>query len=147
MFLRMSERTRLANLPLVYQSILLSQSTLTGTNLLEARARIAYACNSAKRRRKGRVPRTFEAFRNSRFRRVGIRKDVYARHQYRLGTAERLSGHSIKGTARIAWAAACGPRAALHRVVRVASQPVLSLERRQKPAVPESPPTVAKAPS
>jgi glycosyltransferase involved in cell wall biosynthesis len=140
MFLRISERTQLANLPSVYQSILLSSSTLTGTNLFEARARIAYACELARRRRRGRPALPFEAFLGSSLRRLRIGADVYSRHQYRLGVTDRLRGRPVRGTARIAWAAACGPRAALYRVARVAIQRLRSTGRRpvtqSAPAVP-----------
>jgi len=62
MLLRMSERTRLANLDRVLLSYRFRASSITGAAMTESRLRVAYACELARRRQSGAAVIGYEEF-------------------------------------------------------------------------------------
>ena len=118
LFLRLGEQVELANLDEVLGSIRISESSLTGRNLFESRARIAYACDLAVRRRKGQDPITFSQYMKPAWRRALLKINTAARTQYRRGVVDRLAGKQFRGLMRVGVSALGAPVTASFRLKR-----------------------------
>lgn len=124
MFLRMGERTQLANLNRVLLSYRIHTGSLCGAKMAVVRSRVAYACECAKRRAAKLPAIEYEEFvaaheAKSPWRKALQAIDLYARTQYRLALTELLGPHRLRGYARLGWAAMCSPHLTLLRITRV----------------------------
>ena len=124
MYLRMSERAELANLSEVLVHYRVVESGIQSRGMAEVHSRIAYACESARRRRAGREPITYEDFVKLRqqaplWKRTVDAMHNYAQVQYRRALPEILGRHPTRGYARLALAAACSPLLTWNRVLRM----------------------------
>jgi hypothetical protein len=84
---------------------------------------VDYACECARRRRRGQPeisPEQFAAAREARpvSRKLADAVDLHARLQYRIAQAEILGDHPWRGRARLAWAALCAPDLTLRHLAR-----------------------------
>lgn len=134
MYLRMSERAELANVDEVLLHVRVVETGLQSRQMAEVRARVAYACEAAHRRRRGLVPITYEEFRDIRktgpwWKRVVEALDVYAMAQYRKAQPEILGARPAIGYTRLAWAATCSPQLTSQRIWRIARLRLASLRR------------------
>jgi glycosyltransferase involved in cell wall biosynthesis len=123
-FLRMSERAELANLDEVLLHVRMIDSSLQSRRMAEVRTLVAYACESARRRRRQMPPITYEAFCELRqgdpwWTRLGRAFEVQAMAQYRKAQPEILGNRPATGYARLALAAACSPQLTWQRITGV----------------------------
>jgi hypothetical protein len=121
MFLRMSERAELANINEVLLYVRMAKGSIQSSQMAEVRARVAYSCELARRRRQQRPLLAYEEFRDLRksepyWKRLHESLEVYARAQYRKAMGEVLGDRPWLGRARVAWAAACAPRMTWQRI-------------------------------
>lgn len=124
LYLRLAEHTRLANLDEVLFSYRILSSSMTGSNMIHMRRRIAYTCECARRRRDGRTPIGFEQFVAQRGGEMGFvgrlaeHVEIHARRQYWRALEESLGKYPIRGYLRLGWAAACSPSLTFRRIAR-----------------------------
>ena len=123
MFLRVGERTRLANLPERLYEWRLHDRNAELPHLMDQQIGIDFACECARRRRQGIPEIDFDAFvaqseRRSLLGRLLKRADVYSIAQYRLARSTIAGGRPAAGYARLAFGIACSPPRALRRVRR-----------------------------
>jgi len=124
MMLRMGESAKLANLDEVLHYYRIHQESLNGVNMRRMRSHIAFACERANRRQRGRDDLTYDQFdRQCRerplWKRTADQVFSYSLNQYRIATAEILCGHPLVGYRRLAWAAACCPPLTYRRLRRM----------------------------
>jgi glycosyltransferase involved in cell wall biosynthesis len=125
MYLRMAEIAELANLPAVLVYVRVVASGIQSRQMAELRARVAYACELARRRRSGQSAElTYAAFCEMRSRRSAWRRlvdalEVYAMTHYRKAQPEIYGRRRLKGYLRLVWAAVCSPTLTTARIVRV----------------------------
>lgn len=134
MFLRMAERTKLANLDRALLSYRIHAGSTNGQHLRDLRTRIAFVCQRAERQAAGLPALAYEDFLAARrqawpWRRAEQWLEGYAMAQYRLAMAALLGPHPLRGYARLAWAAVCSPRLTAQRIGRV-------LRKRRRVAAP-----------
>jgi hypothetical protein len=89
------------------------------------RLSIDFARESAHRRRGGLPPISLAAFQQARDARPAWQcgwdhLHTYALAQYRIAVAEQCGGQPVRGSLRMAWAAACAPDLTVERILRVA---------------------------
>jgi glycosyltransferase involved in cell wall biosynthesis len=123
MFLRMSERYEMANLDEVLLLVRVVDGGLQSAQMAEVRARVAYSCELARRRRQKLNSLTYEEFRAQQrgerwWKRMIESWEIHARTEYRKAQTEILGGHPARGYARLAWAAACSPMLTWQRIWR-----------------------------
>jgi glycosyltransferase involved in cell wall biosynthesis len=131
MYLRMSERAQLANVNEVLLHVRVVETGIQSRQMNEVRARIAYACDAARRRRRGAATIAYEDFCQLRqqtpwWRKASERLETYAMVQYRKSQPEILGAAPLTGYARLAWAAACSPKLTWQRINRVVRHRLLS---------------------
>lgn len=127
LFLKIGEKTELANLNEVLLSYRIHTGSLNGKRLEEMRLGIAYACEASRRRRQGEAAISLEDFtiqQNSvpAWQRLSRRISNFSRGQYRIAQSELLGHHKFRGYARLACAAACYPSLTAQRVWRTLSK-------------------------
>lgn len=122
-FLRMGERTRLANLgeTLFYYRVNLKSSTYERFH--EMRLRFGHSVHCAERRRQGLPELDLEAFMAERRRRSAPAKlleamDEYALYQYKLALVDLLNSRRALGWLRLGYAALSSPRLTAQRLRR-----------------------------
>jgi glycosyltransferase involved in cell wall biosynthesis len=138
MFLRMGERTQLANLPQDLYSYRVHLGGEPFRRLSHCMRRIAFAVDCAERRAAGQPELEFGRFcelRDARpwSRRVIETLDQYALGQYRQGMNAVLNDRVLAGYCRLAWSAACSPQRLVSRLIRVV--------RKERPAAAPQPVT------
>lgn len=121
MFLRMSEITRLANLPDVVLSYRFHTGSINGRRIVEAQLYNEYAAECARRRNARESSITMDEFRaNHRSNRWPASWAFYADSmsigQYREAIAEIYDGRGVVGFSRLMLAAAMSPGRAFRRV-------------------------------
>jgi glycosyltransferase involved in cell wall biosynthesis len=124
LFLRMTEATKVANLPQILCHVRLHGGS---TNVQQARIlrlRYAHACECAKRREAHLPEDTFEEFSERQSRRpVWVRCmdwfDQTSARQYRAAMAAVLEGATLRGYSRLALAAVLSPRRLAQRIDRM----------------------------
>ena len=122
-FLRMGEAARLANLDKVLYLVRIHRKSLVTTQPDENRTHCAYARHCAQRRAKGSPEISFNEFvagqRDRPFwKRAAEAMDLYALTHYRLAMADIFGSSSVKGHARLVWAALSSPQWTLQRIYR-----------------------------
>jgi glycosyltransferase involved in cell wall biosynthesis len=123
MFLRVSERTRLANLPERLYEWRLHDQNAELPHLMDQQIGIDFACECARRRSEGIPEIDFDEFvadlgRQSLVRRLMKRADVYSLAQYRIALTTIAGNRRAQGYARLAYSAACSPSRTFRRVRR-----------------------------
>lgn len=123
MFLRVSERTRLANLSERLYEWRLHDQNAELPHLMDQQIGIDFACECARRRREGIPEIDFDDFvaglgQRSILSRLMKRADIYSIAQYRIALTTISSGRPVGGYARLAYSAACSPNRTLRRIRR-----------------------------
>jgi glycosyltransferase involved in cell wall biosynthesis len=123
LMLRIGEVAQLANLDRVLLHYRVHQASMNGSAMRRMRTSVLYACESARRRKAGMPPISFDDFQARRkarppWQRLAETVDIHARNQYRAALAELYGGRRLRGAARLAWAAACAPRLTFERIIR-----------------------------
>jgi len=121
--LRIGEVAELANLDCVLLHYRVHEASMNGSGMRQMRISVAYACELARRRQSGLPALSFDEYlaqRDARpwWRRIAETIELHARCQYRVGLAELYGGHRLRGSARLAWAAACSPQLTVERIAR-----------------------------
>ncbi len=124
MFLRVSEISRLANLPHDLYSWRLHGGNAKVKHLMEQQLGIEFACDSAQRRASCQAERSFNEFlsfheRKSRIIRWLKYADVYALAQYRVALTSVSNGNVMSGYCRLVFAAMCSPTRSMDRLRRM----------------------------
>ncbi|MEM9588112.1 MAG: glycosyltransferase family A protein [Planctomycetota bacterium] len=124
MFLRIGEISLLANLPEALLSYRFHADSINGRRMVEAQLYNEFACELARRRRRGDQPITIERFRHqhrsSRWPQSWLfHLDCQSVAQYRVAVAEVLNGRPIQGYGRLAYSMACSPSRTLQRMQRL----------------------------
>lgn len=148
MFLKMAEHAELANLDEVLLYVRVVESSTQSVQMAKVRASVAYACESARRRRGQLPPIAFDEFCHlraadpwwKRFRRA---LDVEALRQYRIAQSEILGGRPLLGYARLAWAATCSPQLTCDRIGAVVRQRWLAPRQLSRQDTCSAPPGAA----
>lgn len=135
MFLRMSERAELANLPEVLLHVRVAQTSLQSQRMAEVRNRLAYACHAAIRRRAGQGPISYEQFCDLRnndpwWQRLARAIELRAMMQYRKAQPEILGKRPLVGYGRLAIAAAMSPHLTAQRLWRLVRHRLFAPRRR-----------------
>lgn len=122
-YLRIAERSRLANLKDRYYLYRLHCTSTSATRLLEMQTQYSFALHNARRRLACQPELSFEAYRDgfgqrSRWQHVSGRLELTARSLYRTGVSGVLYGHPLTGYSRLAVAALMSPRLTLRRLIR-----------------------------
>ena len=125
LMLRIGEVAELANLDRVLLHYRVHEASMNGSGMRQMRISVAYACESARRRQGGLPALSFDEYTAQRdarpwWQRTAETIELHARCQYRVGLAELYGGHRLRGSARLAWAAACSPQLTFQRIARVA---------------------------
>lgn len=120
MFLRMGEVSRLANIAEPLLKYRIHTGSINGRQMRRLRMSIDYACYLARCRKTGQSPLDLETFETARpiTTRWSDNLDVYSLLQYRLGLADLLGDHPLRGYRRIAWSAICAPQRTINRLGR-----------------------------
>jgi glycosyltransferase involved in cell wall biosynthesis len=125
--MRLSEATRLANLPDVLFLYRLHGGSVSSTRLEDCRTQIAYArCCARKRAASEREPTLAEFLAAESdvawLRRLARNLDVHSWAQYRQAMADVLGDRPAAGYARLAFAGLCSPSRSCRWVARAASR-------------------------
>jgi glycosyltransferase involved in cell wall biosynthesis len=123
MFLRVSEQTRLANLPENLYEWRLHGQNAELPHLMDQQVGIDFAVECARRRREGVPEIDFDDYvaslgQRSLVSRLMKRADIYSLAQYRIALTMISGGMPAQGYARLAYSAACSPHRTLRRVRR-----------------------------
>ncbi len=121
MFLRIGERSKLANLDEALLSYRFHTTSINGRRTIEAQLFNEYAACLSKRRIAGQPEISINEFlashRSRRFpTSITFRLDCYSLAQYRKAVAEIHSGKKILGSLRAAYSIVCSPPRALRRM-------------------------------
>lgn len=131
LFLRLSEITRLANLDEVLLQYRVHSGSMTGADIATMRSWIDYACYCADCRRTGAAPLGFADFERQRPSHILARAirglEMQARKEYRLGVAEWLGDHPMRGRARLALSALIYPPLSARRLAVEARRALASI--------------------
>lgn len=124
LFLRIGEKSRLANLAEPLLSIRFHPTSINGRRMVESQLHNEYACELARRRNSGREKISYEQFYAShRYRRwprsMFFKMDCYAVAHYRRAVAEILDGRALIGYPRLAFSMLCSPARTMHRLLRM----------------------------
>jgi exopolysaccharide biosynthesis WecB/TagA/CpsF family protein len=123
MFLNMGCHTELANLDRALLRYRIHAASTNARHTAELRARVAYACQQARRQLAGLPPLGYAEFQAARrtapaWRRALWAMEAYAMTQYQRALAESLGPRPLGGQVRLAWAACCSPPLTLQRLAR-----------------------------
>ena len=115
LFLRVSEISRLANLPDVFLLYRVHPSSVNVRQMAETRLQCAYAIDCAHRRRQGLKERDFKEFLAHRRQRSLSQRaleamDTVALKHYRRALPDLLNGSVVRGGLRLGVSALCSPR-------------------------------------
>jgi glycosyltransferase involved in cell wall biosynthesis len=121
--LRMGEASRLANLDRILQLYRFHEASVT-SQIKRGRFSVDFACELARRREAGLpaiTPEEFQVQRDARgwWQRACAAIDIHSRRQYRTAMVEFYGAHRWRGVIRLVWAAICGPRLTLERLLRM----------------------------
>lgn len=150
MFLSMGQRAELANLDRALLSYRIHAASTNNRHMGELRARIAFACDRARRKQAGLVPISYDEFLRARraapvWQRASQAMEAHAITQYRLAMVDVLGPRRLRGYVRLAWGAACSPALTWRRIERVVRHRLLRRGRRRNrptgPAATLSPPS------
>lgn len=124
LFLRMGERTRLANLDRVLLTYRIHEQSMTGSDVERMRCAIEYACHCARRRGDKQPPISYDEFIALRrtatwWRRTARALEMQARCQYQRSVIDLLSDRPARGYVRLAGAALFSPYLTRRRIVSV----------------------------
>lgn len=128
MTLKVGEISKLANLDKVLFHYRVHSGSLNGTGMRRMRFSIDYSIECARRRQQNLPPISHIDYAKQMemrpwWKKVAENIDLHARSHYRLAIAERQGDHPIRGTLRLAWAAACSPTLTIQRVARMFHRP------------------------
>jgi hypothetical protein len=123
LFLRMGERTQLANLDRVLLTYRIRAHSMTGSDLARMRNAIEYACHCADRRRDRLAAISYDKFIAQRssaawWQRAARALEFHARSQYQRSVEELLGDRRARGYLRLAGAALCSPYLTRRRVLK-----------------------------
>ena len=115
LFLRISEVSRLANLPEVFLLYRVHPTSVNVRQMAETRLQCAYAIDCAQRRRQGLQESDFGEFLTHRRQRSWPQRaleamDTVALKHYRRALPDLLNGSVVRGAVRLGVAALCSPR-------------------------------------
>jgi glycosyltransferase involved in cell wall biosynthesis len=124
-YLRLAERSRLANLKGQYYLYRVHDKSTNSTRLGDVQLQYAFVLHNARRRLANLPEVSFESFkdglrRRPRLERLWSRLDVAARGLYRTGVGDVLHGHPLTGYTRLGVSALMAPGLAMRRLIRVA---------------------------
>jgi glycosyltransferase involved in cell wall biosynthesis len=139
LFLRLTEATRVANMPDVLYLYRLHGSSTNVRKAAEMRVRYAHACATARARENGLPEPDFEAFSAEQARRPLLERveevlDARSSLLYRRGITDVLHGRKLGGYGRLALAAAVSPRRLAGRLRRALRPRAAPAGRPQRPA-------------
>jgi glycosyltransferase involved in cell wall biosynthesis len=128
MTLKVGEISKLANLDKVLFYYRVHSGSLNGTGMRRMRFSIDYSIECARRRQQDLAPISHTDYAAQMAMRPWWKKavesiELHARSHYRLAIAERQGDHPVRGTLRLAWAAACSPTLTIQRVARMFQRP------------------------
>ena len=145
LLLRLAEVTHLANIDEVLYLWRVHPGSVCARHTAQTQILVAYACDSACRRAGSQPELSFEEFLVERRRRPFWRRwcdglDYYGAAHYKAAVIEVLGGQRLRGTLRLALAAACSPGRTLDRIGRLV-RPL-----RPRPSRPRHLPAVSACP-
>ncbi|HBJ34532.1 MAG TPA: hypothetical protein DDZ51_07160 [Planctomycetaceae bacterium] len=128
MTLKVGEISELANLDQVLFHYRVHSGSLNGTGMRRMRFSIDYSIECARRRQQSLPPISHTDYAKQMemrpwWKKVAENVELHARSHYRLAIAERQGDHPIRGTMRLAWAAACSPTLTFQRMARMFHRP------------------------
>jgi glycosyltransferase involved in cell wall biosynthesis len=124
-YLRLAERSRLANLKGPYYLYRVHRKSTNATRLAEVQLQYSFALHNARRRLASLPEVSFEIYEDLLRRRPPIerlwnRLEIAARGLYRTGVGDVLHGHPLTGYTRLGVSALMSPGLAMRRLIRVA---------------------------
>jgi len=127
MTLKVGEISQLANLDQVLFHYRIHSGSINGTGMKRMRFSIDYSIECARRRQRNLSSISHTDYAKQMEQRPWWKKvaesiEIHARSHYRLAIAERLGDHPVRGTLRLAWAAACSPTLTMQRVTRMVNR-------------------------
>ena len=127
-YLRLAERSRLANLEGRYYFYRVHPGSTNATRLADVQLQYSFVLHNARRRLAHLPEVAFETYQD-RFQQtpwlqqISSRLDVAARGLYRSGVADVLHGHPVTGYTRLGVSALMSPGLAIRRLARIARPP------------------------